>query len=420
VTGGSPLITVSLYRLFQALALRITLGADDETVARKRWLSAWSDGRFDRETVTRYFDTWQDEKTRFDLLHEERPFYQHPEPKTKTVKPPTQLFAGTASGNNPTIFDHSVDADATAISLAEAARGVVATQATALGGGRSNPFYYSDAPLVTGAVFWIRGSSLFEALLLNTPFSFEARLRPDGTPLWEREAPPREQPEPSKRHDEGYLDYLTWPSRLLHLQTERHEGVPVVTGVKMSQGDKRLPEGSERDPLMAAAWSKNAGTFPLKLRADRALWRDASAFMNVFQNKAGEAPKPLQWVASQSRVHQKVWWTDVFGLVNDQAKIERWEHARMPIFSTILEEKKLQHQLQEALDRAETQAYGAGGVQYAMRECAAQVLFPGRSYNDLGKQGREEARDAADALDATGRFWTRLEPARGEIGRAHV
>jgi hypothetical protein len=243
-------------------------------------------------------------------------------------------------------------------------------------------------------------------LLLNTPFSFEARLRPDGKPLWERKAPPREQPEPSKRHDQGYLDYLTWPSRLLHLQTETRGDTPVVTGVKMSQGDKRLAEGSKRDPLMAAAWSENAGEFPLKLRADRALWRDASAFMNIHQEKAGEAPKTLQWVKSQSAVHRKVWWTDVFGLVNDQAKIERWEHARMPIFSTILENPSLQRTLRDALNRAEKQA---SILRYAARECAAQVLFPGRSYNDLGTQGREEARDAAAAMGTTGRYWARLE-----------
>lgn len=120
--GGSPLVTVSLYRLLQALVLRVFLGSDDECEVRNRWVSMWRGGRFDPAAVTRYFDGWQGEKERFDLLHAERPFYQHPEPNTKTVKPPTQLFAGAASGNNPTIFDHSVDADAPAITLAEAAR----------------------------------------------------------------------------------------------------------------------------------------------------------------------------------------------------------------------------------------------------------------------------------------------------------
>ncbi len=403
VFADSPLQTIALYRLLQALTLRIFLEPDGDRITADdvdRWYALYDRGHFDPAPIHAYFDAWQDEKERFDLLHPERPFYQHPEPMTSKETPVTKLFAAQASGNNPTLFDHAVDDGPHAVSLAEAARGLVATQALALGGGHSKPFYYSDAPLVAGAVFWIRGRSLFEALLINTPPTDDARMAPGSLPSWERD----ELPEPSARIEEGYLDYLTWPSRRVLLLTDTNEeGQHVVVAIKMSQGDKR-EAGGANDPLMAFKYSKKAGLYPLKLNKDRALWRDANIFMQVFSETTGGAPRTVEWATSE--LDKARWWVDVFGVVNDQAKIERWEHTRMPIYRTIVRDEARQHDLQRALERAE---YQADILERATRECAAYLLASGKGYDDLGSQGRSDARELAKAIGAVPRFWTQVE-----------
>lgn len=401
VHAGSPLQTMALYRLLQALALRIEGAVPNE---RGEWAHRYEqEGHFEAERIHAYFDRWQDEREAFDLFHAERPFYQHLEPMTQQVKTVANLFAGRASGNNATLFDHALDEEPDPVSPAEAACGLVATQATALAGGRSKPFYYKNAPCASGAVFWIRGQNLFDALLLNTPPTAEARMKPGGAPWWERAWTLDELPEPEVRPEEGYLDYLTWQSRRILLgHTTGEDGEVVVDRVKISQGDAR--EDGERDPMMAHDYSSRSGIYPLNLRKERSLWRDANVIMQVFSEETGGAPRTVQWVSAH--VPKARWWVDVFGMSNDQSKIERWRHLRMPVYSSILESEVRQHALQEALERAEMQS---DSLQGAAREYAAFLLYD-TSYDDLDLDSeRRDARELARSSGALRRYWSRLE-----------
>lgn len=410
IRTDSPLETLALYRLLQALFLTLF---GNETMEEAHWHATREAGAFSDEQKRRienYFDRYAE---RFDLLHPDRPFYQHPRPLASSPSPIAKLFGAEASGNNPTLFDHALDDDAKPRSLAEAARGLVATQATALGGGRSKPFYYSDAPLVAGAVFWLRGDSLFDALLLNSPPDELSRIDPDeyDMPAWEREhLPVPEEIQP--RAEEGYLDYLTWQSRLLHLETETNEtGATVATAVWMSQGDKL--DSAERDPLMAYRYNEKTGEYPLKLRKDKALWRDAYVFYSLYEPKKGGAPPVLSWVADMLHGQNGgvlEWNADVFGLVNDQAKIELWQHVQMPIFPDILADKKRWNAVRDAIERTELQAKN---LRRACFTCAASLLYPTKDLGSLGTQARDEARALAESIFYTkhrnAHFWASLE-----------
>lgn len=401
VYGDSPLQTMALYRLLQALAIRID-GAVPS--GRAEWIRRYEqEGRFEADQIHSYFDCWQDERECFDLFHAERPFYQHLEPLTNQVKSVANLFAGRASGNNATLFDHALDEEPDPATPPEAARGLVATQAAALAGGKSKPFYYKDAPLASGAVFWLRGDNLFEALLLNTPPTSEARMASGSQPSWERAWERGELPEPEVRPEEGYLDYLTWPSRRVLLGTDTDEnGNVVVNQIKISQGDAR--EGGERDPLMAFNYSSQAGIYPVRIQKDRALWRDANALMQVFSEETGGAPRTVQWVSAH--LPKARWWTDVFGMSTDQSKIEKWRHLRMPIYPSILESDVRQHSLQEALEHAERQA---GNLRRAAREYAAYLQY-NCGYDDLDLDNeRRDARELARSSGALRQYWSRLE-----------
>jgi CRISPR system Cascade subunit CasA len=407
VRAGSPLETVALYRLLQALALRIFA---DEMSDINGWFDLFEGGRFPAERVRAYFDQWQDKEERFDLLHADYPFYQHPEPLTEKTSALGKLFAAESSGNNATLFGHELDEAPRRLPLSAAARGLLATQSAALGGGHSKPFYFSSAPLAGGAVFWMRGRSLFEALLLNSPPSEKGRMNafPDeeSRPVWEREKP---YAAGRKRAETGYLDYLTWPSRRLLLETEEsNDGTPLASGVRISQGDKK--EGGAGDPLMAYDGNEKTGLFPFKMDKDRAVWRDANVFFRRFGDEMGGAPPALSWVIGESNfepaLERRAWTVDVFGFVNDQAKMELWRHERLPFYPSILRNGERYERLAQAVDRAERQS---GLLEAATRAAAAKLLFPGKEEDDLARQEREKMRDLARSLGAQTRFWAHLE-----------
>ena len=412
VHAATPLQTIALYRLLQALVLRIfhPVAAPLTNEDEDRWWDLFEAGRFDPAAVDGYFDEWQDDKTCFDLFHPERPFYQHPEPMTKRVKSVTNLFAGRASGNNETLFNHNVDDDPHPVLPAEAARGLVALQATALGGGRSKPFYYADAPLVSGAVFWIRSTgtdpaNLFHALLLNSPPFSEALLTPIGTgtdrPVWERTFDDGHA-EPEKRMEDGSLDYLTWLSRRVLLIPEASgDGDTVVRTLKISQGNKWIND-TTIDPLMARQDTRS-GTRPLKMRKDKALWRDMHVVSGTQSDNLKTAPPTLQWIPNEFDDGER--FVDAFGLVNDQSKIERWAHVRLPIYASILNDNDRQSGLDTALQQADEQARV---LHNATRECAAYLQYQ-ESYGRLGKQSRKDARALAASFGTVTRYWASLE-----------
>ncbi|QXD16409.1 type I-E CRISPR-associated protein Cse1/CasA [Rhodocaloribacter litoris] len=428
VYADNPIETAALNRLLLAIVIDGFLPHPDEDA----WWDRWEAGRFDEHAVDAYFAD-PVRADRFDLLHPERPFYQHPEPLAKDPAPLSKLFHAEASGNNATLFGHEVDAFPRPRSLAETARAVVCTQAAALGGGVSKPFNFSHAPLVGGAVFWIRGRSLFEALLLNASPEPDARMMlhenddPGWPPAWERPLPEIH----ARRPVHGYRDYLTWQARRLTLVTETQPGgETVATAVYITQGDKDDPL-VQNDPLMASAVSRNKGVFPYGLRADRAVWRDADTLFKLLRPGEGGSPRTFSWLREVHRLTGiDRYAVDVFGLINDQAKVEMWRHEQMPVFPALLadaaDEGQPIHQIQGALDLANEQS---DIIKNAMWWTSAYLVLPPkmgdtRSREEIDENIIQEARKLpkdkktkksridrlVDAIDARPSFWAALEP----------
>ena len=291
VYTDSPLETIALNRLLLALALDVYQRQPDLDC----WIALWQAGLFPQEPLDDYFEDWGD---RFDLLHPEYPFYQRAMPDAcqdgKDPAPLAKLFHAQASGNNATLFGHDLDAEPDHLRLADAARGLVVVQAAALGGGVSKPFNFSHAPLVGRTQFWIRGRSLYDALLLNGPPEKDARMNAttDDAPVWRRKSPETYV----RRQHQGLLDVLTWPSRRLTLAPETQNGETLAAGVYLTQGDKLDPQPMD-DPLAAHIASKDKGLFPLGFRTGRALWRDASTIYATAKAKPGVigAPATFRW-----------------------------------------------------------------------------------------------------------------------------
>src|SRR5579875_3851362 len=110
----SPLVTVALHRLLLAILHR-----NFGPASIGEWFQLWRRGRWNEETLKAYFTRWHE---RFELFHPERPFYQMPEAPSLPYEPITVLFQELSSGNNPTLFDHSLDRGGVSVSPALAAR----------------------------------------------------------------------------------------------------------------------------------------------------------------------------------------------------------------------------------------------------------------------------------------------------------
>lgn len=402
----SPIVNVALHRLLLAVLHRV---CGPSTVAE--WVETRALGAFPEGPLDEYLARWGD---RFDLFHEQRPFYQTaglPEAHAKSI---SKLFLELASGNNKTLFDHTHEALALSVHPAEAARGVVAHQAYAVGGTISRlpgegPSA-DNAPMVKGVATLLRGRSLFHTLLLNLhrynrgdeePF----RATQSDAPAWERGTP-----KGVDRPPDGYLDLLTWQSRRI-LLLPRQDGS--VQRVVIVRGDQ-FPEGVSlhgRETMLSFTRNVKLGAkaawLPLAFREDRAIWRDSLALL-----QSGEAvaqPKILDWarqlVAERAIDDGTELLVDLLGLATDRATVLFWRQERLALPRDYLVSPELRVKLGVALRLCEE-------VQLSLQKCADRIggclLAP--SPDGEGRKARiEDIRPLRDHLGLERGYWAQLQ-----------
>lgn len=400
----NPLETIALNRLLAALTAAIFPNMVDED----EWTRFWEEGRFDADMCAAYFDKCAD---RFDLLSPTRPFYGHPTTDAKEVSPMSRLLHAAASGNNAVLFSHDLDSRPKSMTLAAAARAVVCTQAAALGGGVAQPFNLCHAPLVGGAFFWLRGAvderpSLFRALLLNLSPTEEVwgKTGSPGNndhPTWEAEKPPV----PSKRDVGGIRELFTFQSRRLQLIMDSNGQ---VAGVHYNQGSK-VEKLLFHDPHLAYRSGKE-GEYALRFSTSRALWQDSAIYMMKEGGTDGHAPRTLNWLSRRKLRQldlnrQTAFAVDVFGLVNDQAKVELWRHERVTIYPEIIADDSRWNTLDELLAYARQQAER---LREATRAFATRARLNKPWGVRLGDVERADRDAFVQMLDTDSRYWLML------------
>ena len=260
LAGELPSQDAALLRLLVAIVLASTRPqrARGEAEALDLWADWWDHGSLPMETIDRYLETV---RTRFDLLDPHTPFLQVADLTTASGNRSglTKLIADYPDG--PPFFTTRGGEAIASIGLAEAARWLVHCQAFdpsgiktgALGdsrvkGGKGYPFGYPAWAGNLGLIL-AEGRSLFETLLLNTPWHMSG---PDDRPVWDRPAlGPGEEEPPHAPH--GPADLFTWPSRRLRLFL----GGDRVVDVQISNGDKLTPQNRfTQEPMSAWRFSK--------------------------------------------------------------------------------------------------------------------------------------------------------------------
>jgi len=397
IDDPSPLVTISLYRLLLAILHR-NFGPEDE----EGWRKLRQRGAWDAATLNSYFGN-PDRYYRFDLFGEQ-PFYQSASLDIAAPEPISLLAHELASGNNATLFDHTSDARAPAVSPAQAACYLVAYHGFAFGGritGESEPGKFG--PLIKGALVLVRGTSLFETLLLNLhQYSHEYEepwsMEHDDCPAWEC----AEETQARSRLPRGHLDLLTWQSRRVRLIPERDDTGQIVVRFVVVRKGYWFPEDFHRrnaETMVAFSFSEKPGTGgdpypPVLLQQDRAVWRDSHALFTP--SEESRRPKMLDWLNRLANhgclERHEIRYIDVFGLctVPGKAKAILWRHERLPLPLVYLNDKELRDSLKQALDLANA---AAGDLNESVKHLATVLRTP----------------DLAKSLAPTRAFWTYIE-----------
>lgn len=426
VADESPMVTITLHRLLLATLHAALDGPKTQQV----WLDWWQQGCWPIEPVEAYLEK-PERSSRFDLFDAQHPFcqepsvpFEEPDPKkpekskyrTATI---ARLDPAFASGNNDTLFDHTLDDQPPEVDLALAARLLVAYQATCAVN-RVTYFNGEDwnlegsadaAPLVKCAVCLLRGKKLAETLLLNM-----VRYEPESTrgdpdcPAWDND----HCVQPADRRPRGYVDFLTWQSRRIRLYAETGGTRPFVCRVVIAKGFQ-FPDDLDRrslETMVAFEARRNAKSeqepfVPVGLQLERALWRDSLALVQSVEGQR-QRPKILDELSARRRASSTLPDTipvDVFGLCSDQAKIEFWRHEQVRLPLVYLEDELLVEQLQIGLEVAEK----AGEILWETVLTFARRRLEPNTQGKLSTEREKDAKNFADSLAPMRRYWPRLQ-----------
>lgn len=407
VFDDSPIVTIALHRLLLAILHR-----NFGPASFSEWKELWKCGQWDGETLTRYFEQWQH---RFNLFDEERPFYQVKRMPKAGVQPVT-LLALEISGSQSTLFDHNFENAPPEMTAAVAARYVIGRQAFSIGFGRSEPFYLQDSTLVRGLTFLVFGNNLFETLALNLLVYTTARpvewCRED-LPCWEQKEPAT--PDPDGTLARGYLDYLTWQSRRIHLLTEGN--LPAVKRCQIQQNLVLSDAQNILDPFKCYREVKEKGLQPIPMNPAKALWRDSHV---LFQQttQVRRRPEVFELVARIEMARrrgeieaQPAYSFAAYGFatkIGQPANVECWARERLPLPLAYLTEVSLVESLRLALKLADDIC---DGLKESIRHLARLLIAPLSNDKNARQPDANDITNVASGFAAVEFYWARLDPA---------
>ena len=398
ITCDTPIQSTAILPLALAILHRVFGPADFDA-----WHALWQAGAFDMERLDAYFTRWRD---RFDLFNAQRPFLQMPDAR---VDSKSLIHLIHPMGNTGTLFSHASDGAGIELSAAKAARNLLAARCFRLAG--LGPYVekrrlnFNDSTFAKGVIFWARGNTLFETLLLNLVQYPDDQTMPHtgrDSPAWEMNNPFERRESPL-----GYLDYLTWSNNRVQLiPTETADGV-VVREAVVVPAIKLGPHVRSPQRRYVQKEKKGEVSFSfLYFNADKALWRD---YDSLLKREAGKVfpPAVVEWLAELKRdgylendVPIRLMAT---GMLADQAKPVFYRQEIMPLPLELLQNEDYARDIRQALERAEEVA---NKLRNALNLLAQHVLQRGAA----GKPDNNDRNSLTKQWAARERYWTALEP----------
>ena len=367
------------------------------------WQALWRARAFDMAAIDEYLERWRE---RFDLFHVERPFMQMPDSR---VEPKSMIHLIHPMGNTGTLFSHVNDDSGVELSPAEAARYLLAARCFRLAG--LGPYVekrrlnFNDSAYAKGVIFWARGDTLYETLLLNlVQYPDEGTMQHTG-----RDAPAWEMDNPFERRESplGYLDYLTWSNNRVQLiPTGTADGV-VVREAVVVPAVKLGPHVRSPQRRYVQKEKKGEVSFSfLYFNADKALWRD---YDSLLKHEAGKVfpPAVVQWLAELTQYDKldsdRVVRLMATGMLADQAKTIFYRQEVIPLPVDLLRDEEHVRDIRQAIAQAEECAVK---LRNALNLLAEHVLKRGAD----GKPDNNDRNNLVKQWNARERYWIALEP----------
>jgi CRISPR system Cascade subunit CasA len=418
IQADLPITTGSLYLFLIAFvmsALRL------ERV--KDWESLWKMKQFPEKEVLDYAHQWED---RFDLFDPQHPFYQDPKfgerekdiknlkkGKSPVPKAISGLLLHLASGNNATLFDHSIDDMPQSYSLPQTAQLLIMIQAFSLGGMSSASIskdkYYKDAPFGRGILFLNQGENLFESLILNCPSEDFGPLgnTQNDKPCWEMEDPF----ELDRFAPQGIKDLFTWQSRRILLLPEEKAGRVTVKTFYVAPGYGLVENYS--NPFYQNRISdegKKQSIKPLRFFQGRSLWRDSIGILDI-SSKYSKPAISVLWAESlkgSDRLDLDQIVLDLFGMCTEPGRKKAYFYSH-EVFSAPMayfDDQSLLEDLEVNLNLAEQVR---SNLYIAVRELARYKLAPNHDQENISVPGREVTDPLIQHWNAESQYWGKLE-----------
>ena len=395
----SPLVMVSLHRFLLAVLHSAFRGPKDG----EERVSLRQAGRWDEEKIKGYLNRWQDS---FDLFHPKKPFYQSAQLQTKKHLGPNKLLHELSAGNNPILFDHTMDKKAGEFAPAIATRALIATQSFAISSGKSEFGHTKDSPLIGKAICLIIGKNLFETLWLNLLIYNLGREEPisgnsEDKPWWENESVASfSQP----AHPNGWLDLLTWQSRAILLH--RPPASKNILKISFAQGRDFKPSRALLEPMSAFRHSAE-DIRALCFQKERAFWRDSTALFQFGEADECQGPATIRSLGRlPSRVVSRNERNNIalFGLCNEQADILYWGKEALPLFMEYLDNPQLVAGLKIAIQMAEE--VGKAALNSSARVAAeARLENPGSG----SRPDKDRVSSLVLSLGPVRHYWSMVE-----------
>jgi CRISPR system Cascade subunit CasA len=442
ICDDSPLVTVAIHRMLLAILYRAFEGPSDMS----RWKVLYKKGTLEAKgPVGEYLTKWHD---RFFLFDDSHPFMQvagldlseykeNGDVKKDKTDGLMRLAREAPDKGGRILFDHRVGTERPEYDPKEIAKMILAAQSYSgtgvasggkVGKQQIKPTPCQFAPCVDGLCLWLQSENLFQTLMLNlVPCDVCAK----DLPAWE--------------------DDRIVGSAIPSWKTPVDFTGPVQRFAPLSRFIRILDKGAmfftnglkandaSNDPMKAYARSDDSKPFTaVKLREDKATWRDAHALFSL-DLRTRKPPLCLNHAArlfidgTLSRASPPK--VNVVGLATDQGKALLWRHDRMPLPVGILSSNDLMERL--GLLIAEAERVGAelsNGLFWSATnrktirsepvgriQAIADLLLapslelrgPGIVRTSLGRAPEEahnkSALDLSESVDPRPAYWARLE-----------
>lgn len=429
IAHDSPLVVASMTTLLVAL-LQSAWQGETQRQRDAEWKRLWNLGRFDKSVLDDYFEKWKD---RFDLFHEEFPFYQTAGLEMEKTSSIERLMMAEWSGG---IYANQSEISAAQTPPALAAMALIATQSFVIGLGIASKVKVAgqslEVPRLTGGILmsgltiWPKGASLFETLMLNTvphersledapcwELDFNEPLKLRDTPLEKSSNKTEKAPSRKVVSPRGICDLLTLQSRLIRLLPQSINGEVFVPEIYFSQG-RSFQSGNSTlafHPFKLYEDNKKIGFLPLGVSEGKAIWRNSAALLSSERRKR-DPLNNLAFISRQaaagildSNFRASL---DVVGLaVNPQnaASILLWRHDRLPLPLALLLDENAESRVATAIGEADALAEE---MRARFAVVARALLMPERLGSGISPDP-DDVKGLVNKFDPRRAYWPQLE-----------